>query len=118
VLGRRMRSLYAYVPIASGLRVSIGIYSYMGAVTLGINADFDAFPDVEVLADGISQGMAELLEVAGKAGAATGDGQAATGDGRAATGDDQAAMPREAAPARKTTRAPRTPAKRASTSRP
>ena len=64
VLGRRLRSLYAYVPIAAGLRVSIGIYSYIGQVTFGINADFDAFPDVEVLADGICGGMAELVELA------------------------------------------------------
>ena len=64
VLGRRLRSLYAYVPIASGLRVSIGIYSYVGDVTFGINADFDAFPDVEVLAQGICRGMAELVAAA------------------------------------------------------
>jgi diacylglycerol O-acyltransferase / wax synthase len=65
MLGRRMRSLYAYVPIASGLRMSIGIYSYVGDITFGINADFDAFPDVEVLASGIRAGMDELLELAG-----------------------------------------------------
>ncbi len=65
VLGRRMESLYAYVPIAAGLRVSIGIFSYVGAITFGVNADFDAFPDVQVLADGIGRGMEELLGVAG-----------------------------------------------------
>jgi len=64
VLGRPMRALYSYVPIGSGLRVSIGIYSYLGAMTFGINADFDAFPDVQVLADGIGAGMTELLELA------------------------------------------------------
>jgi diacylglycerol O-acyltransferase len=64
VLGRQMRALYAYVPIASGVRLSIGIYSYVGDITFGINADFDAFPDVEVLADGICAGMGELIELA------------------------------------------------------
>jgi diacylglycerol O-acyltransferase / wax synthase len=73
VLGRRMRSLYAYVPIASGLRVSIGIYSYLGDVTFGINADFDAFPDVDVLSEGIGRGMRELLELADTPRAAQGD---------------------------------------------
>jgi diacylglycerol O-acyltransferase len=72
VLGRRMRSLYAYVPIAAGLRISIGIYSYVGDVTFGINADFDAFPDVDVLADGICTGMAELLDAAGAGPTGTG----------------------------------------------
>jgi hypothetical protein len=65
VLGRRMRSLYPYVPIAAGTRVSIGIFSYHGEMTFGINADFDAFPDIDVLADGICQGVAELVELAG-----------------------------------------------------
>jgi diacylglycerol O-acyltransferase len=45
--------------------MSIGIYSYVGDITFGINADFDAFPDVEVLASGIRAGMDELLELAG-----------------------------------------------------
>jgi WS/DGAT/MGAT family acyltransferase len=65
VLGHRMHALYAYVPIASGLRISIGIYSYVGDITFGINADFDAIPDVEVLAGGIRAGIDELLELAG-----------------------------------------------------
>jgi hypothetical protein len=64
VLGRQMQALYAYVPINMGSRVSIGIYSYLGAMTFGINADFDAFPDVDVLADGISHGLAALADPA------------------------------------------------------
>ena len=65
VTGRRMVELYPYVPIAAGLRVSIGIFSYLREMTFGINADFDAFGDVEVLAGGIGRGMAELVEAAG-----------------------------------------------------
>jgi len=64
VLGRQMCSLYAYVPIANGSRISIGIYSYVRAMTFGINVDFDAFPDVDVLAQGICRGMEELVETA------------------------------------------------------
>jgi hypothetical protein len=33
-------------------------------MTFGINADFDAFPDVEVLSGGIRRGIEELLEIA------------------------------------------------------
>jgi hypothetical protein len=65
VAGRRMVALYPYVPIAGGLRLSIGIFSYLREMTFGINADFDAFGDVEVLAGGIGRGMAELVEAAG-----------------------------------------------------
>jgi WS/DGAT/MGAT family acyltransferase len=71
VLGKRMCSAYAYVPIAGGTRVSIGIFSYLNTMTFGINADFDAFPDLDVLAGGIRGGIEELLRKADKAGPAT-----------------------------------------------
>ncbi|WP_040337802.1 WS/DGAT/MGAT family O-acyltransferase [Candidatus Blastococcus massiliensis] len=64
VLGRRMCSAYAYVPIAGGTRCSIGIFSYLDTMTFGINADFDAFSDVDVLSGGIRRGIEELLEFA------------------------------------------------------
>jgi len=64
VLGRRMCAAYPYVPIAGGTRVSIGIFSYLSTMTFGINADFDAFPDVDVLARGICTGVDELVEAA------------------------------------------------------
>ena len=67
VLGRRMVSAHAYVPIGGGARISIGIFSYLNTMTFGINADFDAFPDVDVLAGGIRRGVDELKELAGKA---------------------------------------------------
>jgi WS/DGAT/MGAT family acyltransferase len=66
VLGRRMCSAHAYVPIAGGTRVSIGIFSYLNTMTFGINADFDAFPDVDVLSGGIRAGIEELMAVAKK----------------------------------------------------
>lgn len=70
VLGRRMCSAHAYVPIAGGTRCSIGIFSYLDTMTFGINADFDAFPDVDVLSGGIRRGIEELLELARAAEAA------------------------------------------------
>jgi WS/DGAT/MGAT family acyltransferase len=70
VLGKRMVSAHAYVPIAGGTRVSIGIFSYLNTMTFGINADFDAFPDVDVLSGGIRTGIEELLGKAEKAGGA------------------------------------------------
>jgi diacylglycerol O-acyltransferase / wax synthase len=70
VLGRRMCSAHAYVPIAGGARVSIGIFSYLDTMTFGINADFDAYPDVDVLAGGIRRGVDELVAAARKAASA------------------------------------------------
>ena len=72
VLGKRMCSATAYVPIAGGTRCSIGIFSYLKTMTFGINADFDGYPDVDVLSGGIRRGIEELLAVAEKKGTATG----------------------------------------------
>jgi diacylglycerol O-acyltransferase len=66
VLGRRMATATAYVPIAGGTRCSIGIFSYLNTMTFGINADFDAFPDIDVLSGGIRAGIEELLALAGR----------------------------------------------------
>jgi diacylglycerol O-acyltransferase / wax synthase len=82
VLGKRMCSAHAYVPIAGGTRVSIGIFSYLNTMTFGINADFDAFPDVDVLSGGIRRGIEELLEHA-RAEKATPDVQQPTTTGPA-----------------------------------
>jgi hypothetical protein len=68
VLGKRMCSAYAYVPIAGGTRCSIGIFSYQNTMTFGLNADFDGYPDLDVLSGGIRRGLDELLTVAKQAG--------------------------------------------------
>jgi WS/DGAT/MGAT family acyltransferase len=59
-LGRRMISLYAHVPIAMGCRLAIGVFSYAGRMTFGINADHHGVPDVDVLATGVRRGIEEL----------------------------------------------------------
>jgi len=66
-LGRRMISLHAHVPIAMGCRLAIGIFSYAGRMTFGINADHDGVPDVDVLAAGIERGLEELVAHSGAA---------------------------------------------------
>src|SRR4051794_26274682 len=65
LLRQRVVSPPASLPIGGGTRVSIGIFSYLNTMTFGINADFDAFPDVDVLAGGIRRGVDELTELAG-----------------------------------------------------
>jgi len=64
VLGKKMVSAYAYVPIAGGTRCSIGIFSYQNTMTFGLNADFDGYPDLETLSGGIRRGLDELLTLA------------------------------------------------------
>lgn len=64
ILGRRLVSAYPYVPIAAGCRISIGIFSYGRSMQFGVNADFDAFPDIDVLVKGVGRGMEELIAAA------------------------------------------------------
>ncbi len=60
-MGRRLEEIIPYVPIASTVRTGISIFSYDGELTFGITADYDANPDLEVLARGIEHGVSELL---------------------------------------------------------
>jgi hypothetical protein len=60
--GARMESLFPVVPLAKGQAVSIGITSYNGGVYYGLNADRDAMPDVDVLAQLLEESLEELLD--------------------------------------------------------
>jgi WS/DGAT/MGAT family acyltransferase len=60
--GARMLEVYPYVPLVTGHAVTIGLTSYNGGVFFGINADRDAIPDVELLATGVEESLAELLD--------------------------------------------------------
>ncbi|MGZ4591768.1 MAG: WS/DGAT/MGAT family O-acyltransferase [Actinomycetes bacterium] len=58
----RMLAAFPVVPLAKGQAVSIGLTSYDGRVFYGINADRDAMPDVDVLAQCLEDALAELVE--------------------------------------------------------
>jgi hypothetical protein len=64
MLGRQLAEIHPYVPIASNIRISVGILSYLGQLNFGINADFDTVPDVSVLTKGIRDGFDELAALA------------------------------------------------------
>ncbi|MFG2085877.1 wax ester/triacylglycerol synthase family O-acyltransferase [Spirillospora sp. NPDC048824] len=66
-MGRRMLEIGPYIPIAAGLRISIGIVSYNGALSFGLTGDRDAVPDLETLCAGIRDGIDELLKEAAQA---------------------------------------------------
>lgn len=61
LLGRRLLTASPYVPIGEGFRTGIAIFSYDGRFAFGVTADLDSAPDVEVLAQGIEAGIADLL---------------------------------------------------------
>jgi diacylglycerol O-acyltransferase len=63
-LGRRLVTIIPYVPIASTVRVGVSVLSYCDQVSFGITGDYDASPDLTVLADSIQKGLAELVRLA------------------------------------------------------
>lgn len=64
-LGRKMVDALPCLMLGTTMTTSIAIYSYLDHLTYAIIADLDAAPDVEVLANGIANGMAELVEAVG-----------------------------------------------------
>ena len=66
-MNRRLRALCIILaaPLALGQAVSIGVTSYDGGVYYGLNADRDALPDVDVLAQCLEESLAELVGTVG-----------------------------------------------------
>ena len=63
-LGREAQQMLPYVPIANRVRIGVAMFSYRDTLTFGITGDYDTAPDLQVLADGITSSMAELLAAA------------------------------------------------------
>lgn len=59
-MGARLRDIYPLVPLAAEHSVGIAIFSYDGRVSIGISADRDSCPDLDVLVCGVSRELAEL----------------------------------------------------------
>jgi diacylglycerol O-acyltransferase len=57
-----MLASYPVVPLAAGQALAVGVTSYDGNVFYGLNADRDAMPDVAVVADCVTQAVAELVD--------------------------------------------------------
>jgi len=66
-LGRRMLEMFPYIPLASQVRVTVGIMSYDGRLSFGVTGDRAAVPDLDLLAEGISAALAELARASAPA---------------------------------------------------
>jgi diacylglycerol O-acyltransferase len=64
--GAPLRELQPIVPLAAGHAVGIAIFSYNGGVVIGISADHDSTPDLDVLVEGVERGFAELAQFASR----------------------------------------------------
>lgn len=62
--GSRMTDVWPIVPLAAEHAVGLAVLSYDGKAFFCLNADRDAMPDLDILAEGIQQSFAELSAVA------------------------------------------------------
>ena len=95
VLGREMESVFPVAFLAGDRALAVAAMSYNGGVNFGLIGDYDAMPDVDVVAEGIRRSLDELLELS--------RGRATVADGRPAA----RRRPATRRPARRPTRRPR-----------
>jgi diacylglycerol O-acyltransferase / wax synthase len=65
VLGRRLLDLFPLAPLAKRQALCIAVMSYSGKMNFGLLGDFDAMPDLELVARGIEESLEELKTAAG-----------------------------------------------------
>jgi WS/DGAT/MGAT family acyltransferase len=64
VLGRKLEDLFPIAFLPSHHALAIAIMSYDGGLDYGLLGDYDALPDIDVIADGLEATLAELLAAA------------------------------------------------------
>jgi diacylglycerol O-acyltransferase / wax synthase len=64
LLGRELEAIFPMVPLARRQGVCFGIMSYNGQVNFGLIGDYDAIPDLELLAGDLEASVAELAQLA------------------------------------------------------
>jgi len=67
VLGRKALDLFPLAFLPEDHALAIAIISYNGQIEFGLLGDYDALPDIDVLADGIADTVAEMLAQAREA---------------------------------------------------
>jgi WS/DGAT/MGAT family acyltransferase len=66
-LGRKMLEVYPVVPLSQNTTVGIALLSYNGTIGFGIIGDYDAAPDLALLAEGIEKSLSQLLHAVAEA---------------------------------------------------
>jgi diacylglycerol O-acyltransferase len=67
VLGRELEEVFPVAFLPQNHALAVAIMSYNGRICFGLLADYDSMEDVEVIAQGISDSLAELEEAAAAA---------------------------------------------------
>jgi diacylglycerol O-acyltransferase / wax synthase len=108
MLGRQMEHFFPIAFLPKGHSLAIAIMSYNGAIDFGLLGDYDALPDIDTIAEGIEDGLAQL-KAAARAKEARAAGARGGGDG-AAPASAAAARPRRRRPATRAAKPARTAA--------
>jgi diacylglycerol O-acyltransferase len=64
VLGRELQDLFPVAFLPKDHALAVAIISYNGKIDFGLLGDYDALPDIDIIAEGIEASLAELLEIA------------------------------------------------------
>jgi diacylglycerol O-acyltransferase len=64
VLGRELEDLFPLAFLPQHHALAVAIMSYNGSLDYGLLGDYDAMPDIDLVADGIEASLAELLAAA------------------------------------------------------
>jgi len=64
VLGRKLDDVFPLAFLPKDHALAVAIMSYNGAIDYGLLGDYDALPDIDLIADGIAAALEELLRAA------------------------------------------------------
>ncbi len=64
LLGRELKDLFPVAFLPENHALAIALMSYNGNLDYGLLGDYDAMPDIEIVADGIERSLAALLAAA------------------------------------------------------
>jgi diacylglycerol O-acyltransferase len=66
VLGRKLEAMFPIAFLAGDRALAVAIISYDGAMNFGLLGDYDALPDLALVAEGIEASLAQLVALARK----------------------------------------------------
>ena len=75
VLGRQLEDLFPLAFLPKNHALAIAIMSYNGGIDYGLLGDYDALPDIDVIAESIRTELATLRSLATAANPVTGNGR-------------------------------------------
>jgi hypothetical protein len=58
-----MIAAYPVAPIGGLVRTTVAVWSYDDRLAIGVSADRDSNPDIDILSEGIRRGFDNLLEL-------------------------------------------------------